>query len=126
VAGIADPRPPRRIKDASAGRDKLRGERLCRVCKQLGRETPATNRMHVVPRSLGGDDVDDNLVPGCGSGTTGCHGVLTSRNADGATGLTFEEAAAALVESLRADERAYAASSKYPGWIEDYYLAGAA
>ena len=29
---------------------------------------------HVLPRGQGGDDVWENLVPLCGSGTTGCHG----------------------------------------------------
>ena len=29
---------------------------------------------HILPRGQGGDDVWENLVPLCGSGTTGCHG----------------------------------------------------
>lgn len=29
---------------------------------------------HVLSRSLGGDDVRENLVPLCGDGTSGCHG----------------------------------------------------
>lgn len=29
---------------------------------------------HILPRSQGGDDVWENLVPLCGDGTTGCHG----------------------------------------------------
>jgi hypothetical protein len=35
---------------------------------------------HLVSKSLGGDDVADNLVPVCGSGTTGCHGLLEAHN----------------------------------------------
>jgi hypothetical protein len=29
---------------------------------------------HILSRSLGGDDVWENLAPLCGSGTHGCHG----------------------------------------------------
>lgn len=31
---------------------------------------------HILPRSQGGDDVWENLVPLCGSGTHGCHGAV--------------------------------------------------
>ena len=44
------------------------GTDTCVVCGRL-----ATNRHHVVPRSLGGHD--GPTVALCGSGTTGCHGL---------------------------------------------------
>lgn len=47
----------------------------CRICS----EQP-TSLHHLVPRSLGGDDVEANLVPLCGSGTTGCHGYVERRD----------------------------------------------
>lgn len=31
---------------------------------------------HVLKRSQGGDDVRENIVALCGSGTTGCHGLV--------------------------------------------------
>lgn len=31
---------------------------------------------HILPRSQGGDDVWENLVALCGSGTHGCHGAV--------------------------------------------------
>ncbi len=48
----------------------------CRIC---GRP-PRNSLHHLVPRSLGGDDTYANLVPLCGSGTTGCHGLIEARN----------------------------------------------
>lgn len=35
---------------------------------------------HVLPRSERGDDVDANGVTLCGSGTTGCHGLVEARD----------------------------------------------
>lgn len=83
--------------------------------------------MHLVPKGLGGDDVDDNIVPGCGSGTTGCHGLLTSSMEDPhhPEGLTVGEARELLLANLSVRERAYAETKKYPGWLEDYYRGGA-
>jgi 5-methylcytosine-specific restriction endonuclease McrA len=43
----------------------------CRLCRSWA--LPA-GLHHIVPRSLGGDDVAANLVLLCGTGTTGCHG----------------------------------------------------
>ena len=48
----------------------------CRVCGCWKRRT----LHHIVPRSMGGDDVADNLVALCGHGTTGCHGHLEARD----------------------------------------------
>jgi hypothetical protein len=36
--------------------------------------TAPLNACHVLSRARGGDDVEENLILGCGSGTTGCHG----------------------------------------------------
>jgi HNH endonuclease len=61
----------------------LRGEKLagrpCRVCGRLGARWNRSLH-HLVPRSLGGDDVAANLVAVCGSGTTGCHGLIEARD----------------------------------------------
>lgn len=35
---------------------------------------------HVLPRSLGGDDVRENLVWLCGDGVAGCHGLIEARH----------------------------------------------
>jgi hypothetical protein len=41
---------------------------------------PSATGHHVISRGKGGDDVLPNIVPLCGSGTTGCHGLV--ENAD--------------------------------------------
>lgn len=124
----ADPRPARRIRDRSAGTAKLRREGRCRVCGHVPTDHPLDklNRMHVVPKGIGGDDVDENIVPGCGSGTTGCHGLLTSAREDPhhPRGMTVAGARAGLLASLEDDERAYAERTKHEGWLESYYSNG--
>jgi 5-methylcytosine-specific restriction endonuclease McrA len=59
----------RRIVDRVPILRKLLSDRECRLC---GR--PAGSGHHLIKRSHGGDDVADNVIPLCGSGTTGCHG----------------------------------------------------
>jgi hypothetical protein len=66
-----------RLRDKTASARVLRADDECAGCG--GR---ATNAHHVVPRSAGGDDVDENLLPVCGSGTTGCHGAYHAGDED--------------------------------------------
>jgi len=35
---------------------------------------------HIYPKGQGGDDVEENLIGLCGSGTTGCHGLITGED----------------------------------------------
>jgi len=75
------PRPKRKWRKRATKKEweALRTEKLhgwaCRTCW-----APAESLHHLLPRSLGGDDVADNLVGLCGSGTTGCHGKVEARN----------------------------------------------
>lgn len=62
----SDPKPPPRIRDTRAGRDKVR-QQGCRLTGQPWRPGQEgmpwhVDRFHVVPRDLGGDDVADNLI----------------------------------------------------------------
>jgi hypothetical protein len=41
---------------------------------------PSATAHHVIARGQGGDDVRENLVALCGSGTTGCHGLVEDEN----------------------------------------------
>lgn len=70
-----DPKPARRIRATAEDWQALRAAKLigkpCRVC-----ERQAESLHHLLPRSQGGDDVAVNLIPLCGSGTTGCHGAI--------------------------------------------------
>lgn len=71
----------RRYRRKVAGpkqRQALRAEKLngreCRMTVFTG--TPATELHHLVPRSQGGDDEADNLIPVCSS----CHRNITNNN----------------------------------------------
>jgi len=73
--GIGRRKPPRAWR--SRGRkmatreewEQLRTEKLygkpCRIAIEDAPPAPATELHHLVPRSMGGDDVADNLVPLC-------------------------------------------------------------
>lgn len=54
----------------------------CRVCGA----TLRASLHHVVERDDFGSDVLENLIPLCGDGTTGCHGIYTNR----APGTSFD------------------------------------
>lgn len=75
--------------------EKLTGE-SCRCC--AGASSLPLSLHHLVSRSLGGDDVADNLAPLCGDGTRGCHGRVENRE------LAF---LTVLAESLTDAEYAY-------------------
>ena len=55
-----DPKPPRRIVDKNAGKRKV--YELEGRCRLTGSPLYLT-RFHLVGRDLGGDDVDDNIIP---------------------------------------------------------------
>src|SRR6478752_5264783 len=56
---IGDPKPSARIVDPQAGLEKLGREGRCRLC--LKPWTQGLTRHHLVKRSQGGDDVEDNI-----------------------------------------------------------------
>jgi hypothetical protein len=64
-----DPKPARRVVDDSFSRAVFAEEQHCVACGK-----PAGSAHHVLSRSLRGDDVIENGIAVCGSGTTGCHG----------------------------------------------------
>lgn len=113
----ADPKPSRRIVDDLAGVHKVRFEGRCRACGRVpsGHPLDALNRAHLVPRGQGGDDVDANIVPLCGSGSSGCHGLLHSH----ARGWLV--VAAALRRRLLPEEAAYVEAKKGRGWLDRAY-----
>lgn len=113
----ADPKPPARVVDSKAGRMKVLLEGRCRACGRVpsGHPLDSLNRMHLVPKGQGGDDVDVNIVPGCGSGTSGCHGFLTT-HAHG-----WGVVAAALRRNLQPDELAYVIGKKGRDWLDRVY-----
>lgn len=113
---MSDPRPPRRVKATAERWEQLRALKLgpCRIC----RDAPepwyghGITLHHLVSKSLGGDDVPNNLVPLCGSGTTGCHGDVESRDA---------LALVRLRDALTEDELAYVIVKKGADFLARYY-----
>lgn len=74
-----DWKPAARVKASPAewtGLHEMFDGVLCRVCGVAYKES----LHHLVKRSQGGDDVFGNLVPVCGDGTRGCHGLLERRD----------------------------------------------
>jgi hypothetical protein len=74
---------------------------------------------HVVQRGgpFGGADVADNLIPLCGHGTAGCHGLAEAHD---------PKTCEAIVASLSERERAYALRVGGPGFLERRYHVGQA
>lgn len=66
-----DPKEPKRIKDPELLRQAHYAFDECVICGHID-----ISVHHILPRSQGGDDVWENLVPLCGDGTTGCHGAV--------------------------------------------------
>lgn len=114
----------KRIVDKDAGKAKVRAEGICRVCERVpaGTYFDALTRFHLVPKGQGGDDVDENLIPICGSGVTGCHAILDDRRDSGLTDachpFTFAEAASTLRARLLDEEAAYAVGAKGEAWLD--------
>lgn len=65
-----DPKPAKRVKNPKVMKSlHVRGV-ICVLCGKPG------SLHHVYPRSQGGDDVPENLLGLCGTGTTGHHGLI--------------------------------------------------
>jgi hypothetical protein len=125
-----DPKPTPRIIDPNAGAAKLRREGHCRACgrragrhARLSRGRPVKNayeyvkltRHHLVPRSMRGDDLDENLVPLCGDGTMGCHGILETHPSG------WEYTAMRLRLRLHEDEISYIVQKESQAFLDRYY-----
>jgi hypothetical protein len=103
------------VIDPEATTRKVLSDRECRCC---GR--PASNGHHIVPKGAPwfGDDIEDNIVPVCGTGTTGCHGAL---HGNGYTDLTGKRWTPEIVthrigERLRPEELA-AVAQRFGGVV---------
>lgn len=115
-----DPKPARRVRDPQSGFEKVLWEAKCRICGAPGVFYPDSDaylytkltRHHLVPKSVGGDDVDDNQVPLCGDGTTGCHGDVEARM----PGVRSQ-----LRGKLRSPEIDYIVAKKSREWLDRHY-----
>ena len=90
----------------------------CRACGH------ADVSLHHLVGGNSREDVADALVPLCGDGTRGCHGIITSTNPgaslDG-TWRTWREVAALLRASLTPDEKDYVRRVKSQGFLDETY-----
>jgi hypothetical protein len=106
----ADPKPAKRIVATPQEWAEIRREKLtgwpCRLC-----DKPAETLHHLVSKSLRGDDVPANVVPVCGDGTRGCHGLLEAHD---------PWACSLLGHRLTKRERDYVTGKK-PGYLERRY-----
>lgn len=74
----SDPRPPRRVRDRALLARCHQRWRTCALCSRGGDRPLSLHHINRHPR----DDVVGNLVMLCGSGTTGCHGLIEARDPD--------------------------------------------
>lgn len=102
---------PARIIEDQLGWEQLRRAKLrpCRVCGNSW--LPQLH--HLVSRSLGGDDVPDNLVPLCSD----CHGLVEDHD---------HETLRVLGERLTHREMDYVTGKKGSGYLVRRYLIGVA
>lgn len=118
-----DPKPAKRIVDNGAVPYDSRpwDEPWCPGCYRFEGFHVLT-RHHVVPKSQGGDDVPENLVWLCGHGTSGCHGVIETRNR-GAHGLSYDTVSRNLLAYIGtlAPVVGYTERKKGVGWLERRY-----
>lgn len=108
-----DPKPAKRHVATQKEWQRIRESVFptwCRVCEARR----ADNLHHVIPRSGRGSDVIENLLPVCGSGTTGCHGLIEGRS-EWARGRVRE---AILADPAMTD---YVVERKGWGWLDKAY-----
>lgn len=72
------PKPHKRYRGTAKEWADIRAAFSAATCYVCGGRWESLH--HVYPRGQGGDDVIVNLVPLCGSGTTGCHGLVEARD----------------------------------------------
>jgi hypothetical protein len=115
---VTDFKAGSRHRATQAEWDTIRDEKAgpCRVCGEHA--VWAISYHHLVPRSLGGDDVEDNLIPLCGDGTTGCHGKLENHPRG------WERIAHAVRHSLTPAELGYVLDTKGMEFLERYLPMG--
>lgn len=120
---VGDPKPARRVADRKVGILKVQSEARCRACGYRG--LSHISRAHLVPKGQRGDDVDANIVPLCGGGTTGCHGSLTDHHPASYpslyAGRDWKFVASALRGRLTEEEESYVIRKKGLDWLNKHY-----
>ena len=86
---------------------------------QCGCGRRAESLHHILSRGQGGDDVPANLVRLAGSGTTLCHGALTSGNKT--DGVSPDAVASGIRANLRQDQIAYVRNREGQWYLDRHY-----
>lgn len=75
-------RGPKKAKRTEDKKATKRAVRLRPVCVMPECDNRSTNGHHVISRGAPhfGDDVDENIVALCGSGSSGCHGLIENED----------------------------------------------
>lgn len=107
--GIARAKPTKNKRTAaSPARITEIREKKCRECRLCGTGR-SVNAHHLIPRSQGGIWTESNIVGLCGSGTTGCHGLIEAN----------DPAATYLLRARLTDaEYAYVVTKMGEGWLD--------
>jgi hypothetical protein len=126
-----DWKPAARVVDSDVGWAKVESEGACRACgkvlptlRQGAHEIASLNRAHLVGKGVRGDDVPQNIIPLGGSGSTGCHGIQTSRNGGSnchGVKTSYEQVVQAIRKTMRPEERQYIIAKKSRAWLEQTY-----
>lgn len=74
-----DPKPPKPYRASRQEWERIRADLLPAWCRVCGARR-AESLHHVVRRSKSGEDVRANLLPVCGDGVRGCHGLIEARS----------------------------------------------
>lgn len=97
---------PKRIKEIRA--------KKCGECRLCGKRRDV-NAHHLIAKSLQGIWTESNIVGLCGSGNTGCHGLIEA----------YDKAACYLLRALLTDaEYSYVVSKMGEGWLDQRYPVG--
>lgn len=75
-----DWKKPPATRKATRKVDSSVTRRACLEWRECPCGKPSATGHHVLARGQGGDDVAANIVPLCGSGTTGCHGLIENED----------------------------------------------
>jgi hypothetical protein len=111
-----DPKPAKRVVASADVWALMRPVILREPCYGcLGLSPLRRGVHHLVPKSLGGDDVIENLIPLCGTGTTGCHGIYEDR----APG--WRMIAGMIRKALSVEKVGYVVGKKGEDFLDRYY-----
>lgn len=115
AGGVGRKKPAANKRTAASAKRILEiREKKCQECRLCGTGRNV-NAHHLIPRSQLGIWTESNVVGLCGSGTTGCHGLVEAR----------DPAASYLLRARLTDaEYSYVLTKMGEGWLDRRYPIG--